>query len=35
MSFHPENQYLQLIKEILEKGSLEETRNGKTKSRHK
>jgi thymidylate synthase len=32
MSFHPENQYLQLIKEILEKGSLEETRNGKTKS---
>lgn len=32
MSIHPENQYLQLIKEILEKGSLEETRNGKTKS---
>jgi thymidylate synthase len=32
MSSHPENQYLQLIKEILEKGSLEETRNGKTKS---
>ena len=32
MSLHPENQYLQLIKEILEKGSLEETRNGKTKS---
>jgi thymidylate synthase len=32
MSFHPEKQYLQLIKEILEKGSLEETRNGKTKS---
>lgn len=32
MSFHPENQYLQLIKEILEKGSLEERRNGKTKS---
>lgn len=32
MSFHPENQYLQLIQEILEKGSLEETRNGKTKS---
>jgi len=32
MSFHPEKQYLQLISEILEKGSLEETRNGKTKS---
>ena len=32
MSIHPENQYLQLIREILEKGSLEETRNGKTKS---
>jgi len=32
MSIHPENQYLNLIKEILEKGSLEETRNGKTKS---
>ena len=32
MSIHPENQYLNLIKEILDKGSLEETRNGKTKS---
>ena len=32
MISHPEKQYLQLIKEILEKGSLEETRNGKTKS---
>lgn len=32
MSIHPEKQYLQLIREILEKGSLEETRNGKTKS---
>jgi thymidylate synthase len=32
MSIHPEYQYLNLIKDILEKGSLEETRNGKTKS---
>jgi len=32
MSLHSEYQYLNLIKEILEKGSLEDTRNGKTKS---
>lgn len=29
---HPENQYLQLIRDILERGSLETTRNGNTKS---
>ena len=32
MSTHPENQYLQLIRDILEKGSMEEGRNGNTKS---
>lgn len=29
---HPEQQYINLIKDILENGTLEETRNGKTKS---
>ena len=32
MSNHHENQYLQLIRDILEKGSMEEGRNGNTKS---
>ena len=32
MDKHPEQQYLQLIREIIENGVLEETRNGNTKS---
>jgi thymidylate synthase len=32
MDKHPEKQYLQLIREIMNHGVLEETRNGITKS---